>query len=190
MIHAVVALAVRHRWMVVLATLLLALVGVRAYQGLPVDAVPDVTNVQVQVLTTAPGLSPLEVESMVTRPVELVLAGLPHTQEVRSVSRAGVSAVTIIFEDDLDLADARSFVSQRLPAARAAVLGGGQPELGPMSTGLGEIYHFTMAWPGHTPAEIRTLLDWEIAYSLRTVSGVVEVNGGLGLLAAERLPVL
>ncbi len=177
MIHAVVVLAVRHRWMVVLATLLLALVGVRAYQKLPVDAVPDVTNVQVQVLTTAPGLSPLEVESMVTRPVELVLAGLPHTQEVRSVSRAGVSAVTIIFEDDLDLADARSFVSQRLPAARAAVLGGGQPELGPMSTGLGEIYHFTMAWPGHTPAEIRTLLDWEIAYSLRTVSGVVEVNG-------------
>jgi cobalt-zinc-cadmium resistance protein CzcA len=177
MIPALVALAVRHRWMFILATLVLSGFGVRAYTTLPIDAVPDITNVQVQVLTTAPGLSPLEVESMVTRPVELALAGLPHTHEVRSASRAGVSAVTLIFEDDFPLEEARSFVSQRLPAARAAVLGGGQPELGPMSTGLGEVYHFTIAWPGHTPAEIRTLLDWEIAYSLRTVPGVVEVNG-------------
>jgi cobalt-zinc-cadmium resistance protein CzcA len=177
MIPALVALAVRHRWMVIVATLILSAVGVHAYTTLPIDAVPDITNVQVQVLTTAPGLSPLEVESMVTRPVELALAGLPHTHEVRSASRAGVSAVTIIFEDDIALEEARSFVSQRLPAARAAVLGGGQPELGPMSTGLGEVYHFTIAWPGHTPAEIRTLLDWEIAYSLRSVPGVVEVNG-------------
>jgi cobalt-zinc-cadmium resistance protein CzcA len=173
----IVSACVRHRWIVVLTWLVLALVGARAYVTLPVDAVPDITNVQVQVLTTAPGLSPLEVESMVTRPVELALAGLPHTQEVRSVSRAGVSAVTVIFDDDLALEEARTFVSQRLPAARAAVLGGGQPELGPMSTGLGEVFHFTIAWPGHTPAEIRTLLDWEIAYSLRTVAGVVEVNG-------------
>jgi cobalt-zinc-cadmium resistance protein CzcA len=177
MIHPLVALAVRHRWLFVLATLLLSAVGVHAYTTLPIDAVPDVTNVQVQVLTTAPGLSPLEVESMVTRPVELALAGLPHTQEVRSASRAGVSAVTVIFDDDLPLEEARTYVSQRLPGARAAVLGGGQPELGPMSTGLGEVYHFTIAWPGHTAAEIRTLLDWEIAYSLRTVRGVVEVNG-------------
>lgn len=177
MIHSLVALAVRHRWLFVLATLLLATIGVQAYATLPIDAVPDVTNVQVQVLTSAPGLSPLEVESMVTRPVELALAGIPHTQEVRSVSRAGVSAVTVIFDDDLPLEEARTFVSQRLPNARAAVLGGGQPQLGPMSTGLGEVYHFTIAWPGHTPAEIRTLLDWEIAYALRTVPGVVEVNG-------------
>ncbi|MDB4934278.1 MAG: Cobalt-zinc-cadmium resistance protein CzcA [Labilithrix sp.] len=177
MIFPLVRACVRHRWIVVLTWLVLALVGARAYAILPVDAVPDVTNVQVQVLTTAPGLSPLEVESMVTRPVELALAGLPHTQEVRSISRAGVSAVTVIFHDELALEEARTYVSQRLPAARAAVLGGGQPELGPMSTGLGEVFHFTIAWPGHTPAEIRTLLDWEIAYSLRTVPGVVEVNG-------------
>lgn len=177
MIQALVAACVRHRWVVVFTWLVLALVGVRAYTTLPVDAVPDITNVQVQVLTTAPGLSPLEVESMVTRPVELALAGLPHTQEVRSISRAGVSAVTVIFRDELALEEARTFVSQRLPAARAAVLGGGQPELGPMSTGLGEVFHFTIAWPGHTPAEVRTLLDWEIAYALRTVPGVVEVNG-------------
>jgi len=177
MIPWLVTLAIDHRWLFVIATLVLAAVGVHSYTTLPIDAVPDITNVQVQVLTSAPGLSPLEVESMVTRPVELALAGLPHTHEVRSASRAGVSAVTVIFDDSVELESARAFVSQRLPRARAAVLGGGEPELGPMSTGLGEIFHFTIAWPGHTPAEIRTLLDWEIAYALRTVPGVVEVNG-------------
>ncbi len=177
MIHRLVALVVAHRWIVILATLVLAAVGVRSYAALPIDAVPDITNVQVQVLTAAPGLSPLEVESMVTRPVELSLAGIPHTQEVRSASRAGVSAVTVIFDDELPIEDARALVAQRLPAARSRVLGSGAPELGPMSSGLGEILHFTIAWPGHTPAEIRTLLDWEIAFALRTVPGVVEVNG-------------
>jgi cobalt-zinc-cadmium resistance protein CzcA len=176
-IHGLVAAAIRQRWLVVISTLILSLLGVRAYLELPIDAVPDITNVQVQVLTSAAGLSPLEVESMVTRPVELAMAGLPHTLEIRSASRAGVSAVTIVFEDDTTLEEARSVVSQRLPAARAAVLGGGQPELGPMSTGLGEVFHFTVSWPGHGATEIRTLLDWEIAYGLRSVPGVVEVNG-------------
>lgn len=177
MIGAVVAACLRHRWIVLLTTLLLSLLGVRAFRALPVDAIPDVTNVQVQVLTAAPGLSPLEVEAMVTRPVELSLAGLPRTTAIRSVSRSGVSAVTVVFEDDLPLADARSFVAQRLPTAREAVRGAGSPEMGPMTTGLGEVLHFTMHWPDHTPTEIRTLLDWEVAYALRTVPGVVEVNG-------------
>ena len=177
MIGALVAACVRHRWAVLLTTLLLSLLGVRAWRALPVDAVPDVTNVQVQVLTAAPGLSPLEVEALVTRPVELALAGLPRTTLIRSVSRSGVSAVTVIFDDDLPIAEARSFVSQRLPAAREAVRGAGSPEMGPMTTGLGEVLHFTMRWPGHSPAEVRTLLDWEVAYALRTVPGVVEVNG-------------
>lgn len=176
MIAALVALSVRHRWAVILVTLLLAIGGGAAYRSLPVDAVPDVTNVQVQVLTAAPGLSPLEVEALVTRPIELALAGLPRTTLVRSVSRSGVSAVTVVFEDDLPLIDARSFVAQRLPAARETVKGIGAPEMGPMTTGLGEVLHFTLRWPGHSPAEIRTLLDWEVAYGLRTVPGVVEVN--------------
>jgi len=176
-IGGLVELCVRHRWLVVLGTLLLALVGARAYAELPIDAVPDITNVQVQVLTAAPGLSPLETEALVTRPVELALAGLPRTSEIRSVSRSGVSAVTVVFDEGASLEEARATVSQRLPAARAAVLGGGAPELGPMSTGLGEVLHFTVSWPGHTPTEIRTLLDWEIARALRTVPGVVEVNG-------------
>ncbi len=177
MIGWLVELSVRHRWLVILGTMILALAGASAYADLPIDAVPDITNVQVQVLTAAPGLSPLEVESMVTRPVELALAGLPRAAEVRSVSRAGVSAVTVVFDDGASLEEARSTVAQRLPAARAAVLGGGSPELGPMSTGLGEVLHFTVSWPGHSPAETRTLLDWEIARALRTVPGVVEVNG-------------
>jgi cobalt-zinc-cadmium resistance protein CzcA len=176
-IGAIVAACVRHRWAVLLTTVLLSLLGVRAWRALPVDAVPDVTNVQVQVLTAAPGLSPLEVEALVTRPVELALAGLPRTTQIRSVSRSGVSAVTVVFDDDLPIEDARAFVSQRLPRAREAVRGVGSPEMGPMTTGLGEVLHFTMRWPGHSPVEIRTLLDWEVAYALRTVPGVVEVNG-------------
>lgn len=177
MIASLVTLSVRHRWAVMITLLLLSLIGVRAWQALPVDAVPDVTNVQVQVLTAAPGLSPLEVEALVTRPIELTLTGLPRTTLIRSVSRSGVSAVTVIFDDDLDLADARSFVAQKLPAAREATRGAGAPEMGPMTTGLGEVLHFTMAWPGHSPTEIRALLDWEVAYGLRAVPGVVEVNG-------------
>jgi cobalt-zinc-cadmium resistance protein CzcA len=173
----VVDLSVRHRVLVFLAVALYVALGVRAFGELPIDAVPDVTNVQVQVLTSSPGLSPLEVEALVTRPVELSLMGLPRSQSIRSVSRSGVSAVTVVFEDDTDLGEARSLVSQRLPAARAALVRGAKPEMGPMSTGLGEVFHFTVSWPGHTPAEIRTLLDWEIGLALRTVPGVVEVNG-------------
>lgn len=177
MIASLVATSVRHRWAVILVTILVSLLGVKAWRALPVDAIPDITNVQVQVLTAAPGLSPLEVEALVTRPVELALAGMPRTTEVRSASRAGVSAITVIFEDDLPLTDARAFVAQRLPAAREAVHGAGSPEMGPMSTGLGEVLHFTLRWPGHSPTEIRTLLDWEVAYALRGVPGIVEVNG-------------
>ena len=177
MLESLIQFSLRQRWLVLLAALGIAALGAFNYFRLPIDAVPDITNVQVQVLTTAPGLSPLEVESMVSRPIELSLAGIPHTEQIRSVSRAGVSAVTVVFRDELALEDARSFVSQRLPAARAAVLGGGQPELGPMSTGLGEVFHFTITWAGHTPAEIRTLLDWDIGYAMRSVPGVVEVNG-------------
>lgn len=176
MIGALVATCVRHRWAVILTAILLSFLGVRAWRALPVDAVPDVTNVQVQVLTAAPGLSPLEVEALITRPVELSLAGLPRTTLIRSISRSGVSAVTVIFDEDFPLGDARSVVAQRLPAAREAVRGAGSPEMGPMTTGLGEVLHFTMHWPGHSPTEIRTLLDWEVAYALRTVPGVVEVN--------------
>ncbi|MDB4997376.1 MAG: Cobalt-zinc-cadmium resistance protein CzcA [Myxococcaceae bacterium] len=182
MIGKIVAWSLAHRFLVLLAVLGLVGLGVRAYLGLPIDAVPDTTNVQVQVLTNAPGLSPLEVEQLVTRPVELAMSGLPGAQLVRSMSRSAVSAVTIIFHDDVELAYARALVSQRLPAARESIPASAKrPELGPMSTGLGEVYHFTMAWPGHSLRDTRTLLDWDVAYALRSVPGVVEVNGWGGL---------
>lgn len=161
----------------VLGVLALMAVGVHSYLTLPIDAVPDVTNVQVQVLTSAAGLSPVEVERQVTQPVEFALTGIPRVQRIRSVSRAGVSAITLVFDDGTDIELARALVSQRLQRAREAIPAtAGRPELGPLTTALGEVYHFTVRWPGHPLREIRTLLDWEIAYRLRSVPGVVEVN--------------
>jgi heavy metal efflux system protein len=178
MIARLVAFSLRNQVLVFALTALLAGFGIRGYLHLTVDAVPDVTSVQVQVLTTASGLSPLEVESLVTRPVELAMSGLPGARTIRSISRAGVSAVTLVFDEDARLDEARELVSQRLPAAALVIPpSAGRPQMGPMSTGLGEVYHFTLAWPGHTAAELRTLFNWEIAYALRTVPGVVEVNG-------------
>lgn len=178
MIHRIVAFSLRNQALVFALTALCAAFGLRGYLNLTVDAVPDVTSVQVQVLTSASGLSPLEMESLVTRPIELAMSGLPGAQTIRSVSRTAVSAVTIVFDEDVRLEDARELVAQRLPAAAQAVpASAGRPQLGPMSTGLGEVYHFVLSWPGHTAMELRTLLNWEIAYPLRTVPGVVEVNG-------------
>lgn len=178
MIGSIVVWALNNRLVVLLGTLALALAGIRAYQTLPMDAVPDVSNVQVQVLTNAPGLSPLEVESLVTRPVELAMSGLPGAVSVRSTSRSAVSAVTVVFEDEVSLEAARTLVSQRLPGAVAAIPpSAGRPELGPFSTGLGEVYHFTLHWSGHELRDLRALLDWQVAPALRAVPGVVEVNG-------------
>lgn len=156
---------------------LLVIVGVRSLQSLPIDAVPDLTNVQVQVLTSAPGLSPIEIEQLVTQPVELAMTGIPGVERIRSVSRSGVSAVSLVFEDATELSAARGLVAQRLPDARDAIpTSAGRPQLGPLTTSLGEVYHFTLRWPGHTLREIRTILDWDVAYRLRSVPGVVEVN--------------
>jgi cobalt-zinc-cadmium resistance protein CzcA len=184
MIGQIVGWSLRNRLIVALLALGLAVLGVRAYLTLPIDAVPDTSNVQVQVLTNAPGLSPLEVEALVSRPVELAMTGLPGAETIRSTSRSGVSGVTIVFRDDVELAAARALVAQRLPAAREAIpASAGRPDLGPLTTGLGEVFHFTMRWPGHAPTELRTLLDWEVARPLRGVPGVVEVNAWGG---AER----
>ncbi|MCR9165511.1 MAG: efflux RND transporter permease subunit [Nannocystaceae bacterium] len=188
MIERIVDFSVKNRFLVILLVLLTGALGVRAAQQLPVDAVPDVTNVQVQVLTNAPSLGPLEVEQLVTFPVESVMSGLPRLEEVRSVSRFGLSAVTLVFEEGTDIYFARQLVEERLAGAREAISSDyGSPELGPISSGLGEIYQFevraetmcgTDADTGscYTPMELRTLLDWYVAYQLRSVPGVVEVN--------------
>ncbi len=177
-LESIVDVAVRKRGMVLILWSAVLLAGLILGTKLSIDAVPDVTNTQVNVLTSAPGLSPVEVEKYLTFPIETAMNGLPGVTEIRSVSRTAVSAVTVIFADGTDVWFARQVVSERLKTAENDIPPGyGHPELGPVSTGLGEIYEFYLTSKTHTPMELRTLLDWEVAFKLRAVPGVVEVNG-------------
>ncbi|MBL9104095.1 MAG: efflux RND transporter permease subunit [Myxococcales bacterium] len=177
MLTAIVAWSLRSRALVLLAVLLFVFAGVRSALQLPIDAVPDVTNVQVQVITAAPALSPVEIEKYVSIPVERAMGGLPRMEQVRSVSKYGLSVVTVVFHDDTDIYFARQLVNERMREAIEAVPAEyGTPEMGPISTGLGEIYQFTVRGEGHSLMELEELLDWYIGPQLRTVPGVVEVN--------------
>ena len=167
---------IRQRLLVMLMTGVLVLVGVAAYNRLPVDAFPDVSNVQVMILTEAPGLSPLDVERQVTFPVEVAMNGLPRVREVRSLSKATLSQVIVVFEDDVDIYFARQLVFERLTSARDSLPQGVEPELGPVSTGLGEIYQYTLKSDKRGPMELRTIQDWMVALQLKTIPGVNEVN--------------
>jgi len=180
-----IALSIERRWLVLLAVLAMAAIGVYNYGRLPIDAVPDVTNVQVQINTAAPGYSPLEVEQRITYPVEAVLAGLPHLETYRSLSRYGLSQVTVVFDEGTDIHFARQLVSQRLQDARENLPAGVVPALGPIATGLSEIYQWTVETePGakkpdgtpYTPTDLREIQDWIIKPQLRTVPGVTDIN--------------
>jgi len=160
----------------VFAGLVVAL-GFSSLRRLPIDAVPDVTPNQVQILTNAPGLGPVEVEKFITFPVETAMSGLPGIEKIRSVSRFGLSAVTLYFAEGMDLYFCRRLVMERLPAAREAIPAGlGTPQMGPISTGLGEIYQFEVRGEGYSLMELRSILEWDIAFKLKSVPGVVEVN--------------
>lgn len=177
MLDAVVEFAIRWRKVVLGHALAVLVLGVLAAQVLPIDAVPDVTNVQVQVLTNAQGLSAEEMEQFVTRPVEMGLNGVPHLTEIRSITREGVSTVTVVFDESIDVWFARQLVMERLREIEADIPPQfGRPEMAPVSTGLGEIYQFVVKGEGRSPMELRTLLDWEIIPRLRSVPGVIEVN--------------
>jgi cobalt-zinc-cadmium resistance protein CzcA len=188
MLARVVDFAIGNRFLIILGTFLLLGAGLYAANRLPVDAVPDVTNVQVQVMTTAPALSPLEVEQAVTIPVETSMSGLPRVEEIRSVSQFGLSVVTVVFEEGTDIYWARQQVGERLAEAREHIPPGvPAPKPGPIATGLGEIYQFEVRnKPGynHSLMKLREVLDWQIAPQLRTVPGVVEVNTNGGALRA------
>ena len=177
MLGRLVAASIRFRkGLLGLLALLLAL-GVWAARTLPVDALPDVSTIQVAVLTQAAGLSAAEVERTVTMPVENALNGTPGTVELRSTSRAGLSAITVVFRDGTDVWFARQLVLERLRGIEASLPpSAGTPELGPVSSGLGEIFQFVVRSDHHSPMQLRTLLDWEIVPKLRGVPGVVEVN--------------
>ena len=183
----IVELSVQRRGLVLVGWAAILGIALLAIPKLSVDAVPDVTNVQVSVLTSAPGLAPLEVEQYLTFPVETAMNGLPGVDEIRSVSRTAVSAVTVVFKDGTDPWFARQLVNERLKLAETDIPPGyGRPELGPVSTGLGEIYEFYLVSKKHTPMELRTLLDWVVAYKLRAVPGVIEVNGMGGRPSSTR----
>lgn len=177
MLDAVARFAIRRSAIVVIILGLVLAVGGFAATRLPIDALPDVSTVQVDVLTKCGGLSPTEVERTVTFPIEKAMTGIPGSQQVRSVSRFGLSAVTIVFEDGTDIWHARSLVYERVRQAQPELPPSADiPELAPPSTGLGTIYKFVVKSDQHGPMQLRTILDWEIAPRLKTVPGVIEVN--------------
>ncbi|HEX5883287.1 MAG TPA: CusA/CzcA family heavy metal efflux RND transporter, partial [Pyrinomonadaceae bacterium] len=180
MINGLIRFAVSQRLLVLLMVLIMAGAGVYSLINLPIDAVPDVTNVQVQVLTAAPSLAPLEIERQITFPVEVAMSGLPNIEEIRSVSKFGLSAVTVVFHDSVDTYFARQLVLERLSQAREQIPESiGSPEMGPISTGLGEIYQYELKadkGSGYDATSLRTIQDWSVRRQLLGVAGVTEVN--------------
>jgi heavy metal efflux system protein len=185
MLERILHFSVRHRWLVVVATLAVGAWGLYNYSQLPIDAVPDITNVQVQINTEAPGYSPFEAEQRVTYLVETAMAGLPRLEETRSISRYGLSQVTVIFEDQTDIYFARQLIAERIQEVKSRLPPGIEPTMGPIATGLGEIFLWTVeAKPGATNEEgkpysgmdLRTIQDWIVRPQLKTVPGVADVN--------------
>ncbi|REJ95236.1 MAG: AcrB/AcrD/AcrF family protein, partial [Planctomycetota bacterium] len=180
MINRIIDESLNNRFAVLLLVVLVIVLGAWSMTRLPVDAVPDLTNIQVQVLTTSPSLGPVEMEQFITFPVETSMSGIPRVKEIRSVTRFGLSNVTAVFEEGTDIYWARQQVGERLNEAREQIPEGlGVPAMGPIATGMGEIYQFEVrAKPGygHDLQQLRTILDWQVAFQLRSVPGVIEVN--------------
>ncbi|MCA9214367.1 MAG: efflux RND transporter permease subunit, partial [Planctomycetales bacterium] len=177
MLTKIIEVSLINRGLVIILTLLMAAAGLYSAVHLPIDAVPDMTNVQVQVVTDAGSLSPVEVERYVTYPVENTMGGLPDVEELRSVSKFGISVVTIVFKEGTDIYRARNLVTERIPDAAANIPAGyGTPTVGPLTTALGEILQFEVRSKEHSPMELRTILEWDISPKLRHVSGVTEIN--------------
>ncbi|MES2165648.1 MAG: efflux RND transporter permease subunit, partial [Pseudomonadota bacterium] len=185
MINGILAFSIRQRWLVMIGVLVVAAFGAWNFTRLPIDAVPDITNVQVQINTRAPGYSPLEVEQRITFPIETSMGGLPNLQNTRSLSRYGLSQVTVVFKDGTDIYFARQLVNERIQQVKDRLPAGIETAMGPVSTGLGEIYLFTVeAKPEarkaggeqYSPTDLRTIQDWIIKPQLRNVPGVIEVN--------------
>ena len=185
MIPKLIEFSIKHRWMVLCASLAIGALGVYNYDRLPIDAVPDITNVQIQINTGAPGYSPLEAEQRITFPIETAMSGIPDLEYTRSLSRYGLSQVTVVFKDGTDIYWARQQIAERIQQAKEQLPPGVEVQMGPISTGLGEIFMWTVdAKPGATkpdgtpitPTDLREIQDWVIKPQLRNVPGVVEVN--------------
>ena len=189
MVNRIIEFSVKNRLFVFLTVLALAVFGFKSFQTLSIDAVPDITNTQVQINTQAGGLIPEEIERMITFPIEYGMNGIPGVKSVRSISRYGISQVTVIFEDGFDIYRARQLVSERLGTIELP--DNVMPEMGPISTGLGEIVHYSVEAkePASDPEkrllqlmELRSIQEWQVKPRLLTIQGVTEVNtiGGFG----------
>ena len=184
MLEAIIAWTLKYRNFVILGVLVMAVFGVYSYLNLPIDAFPDVTNVQVEILSTAPGLSALEIERFVTYPIENAMRGLPDVVQMRSITKFGLSVVTIVFKDKVDIYFARQLVFQRLEEAKGNVPESVSISMGPIATAMGEIYQYTLQ--GKEPADpeqrtkyltdLRTLQEWTVTPLLKSVAGVNEIN--------------
>ena len=190
MLERLMALSLRNRLVVGLGVVVIVALGAYAVRTIPIDAFPDVTNIQVEVVSTAPGLSPLEIEKFVTYPIEMAMRGLPKLQLMRSITKYGLSVVTLVFQDDVDVYFARQLVFERLSSVTEGLPEGVSTEMGPVATAMGEIYQYTLE--GKPPADaqerikyftdLRTLQDWTVAPLLKNVPGVSEINSFGGYL--------
>jgi cobalt-zinc-cadmium resistance protein CzcA len=186
MLEALLQFSIRRRWLVLVLTFGAAALGAYHFRHLPIDAVPDITNVQVQINTEVPGFSPLESEQRVTFPIETALAGLPRLDYTRSLSRYGLSQVTVVFKDGTDIYFARQLITERLQEVKSQLPAGLEPTMGPIATGLGEIFMFTVEPKAdsvrkpdgtpYSPTDLRELQDWVVRPQLRNLKGVTEVN--------------
>ncbi len=183
MLSELINISLSNRFLVIVLFVLMAIGGVYSALKIPIDAVPDMTNTQAIVLTEAPGLSPLEIEQYVTNRIEVVMGGLPRLQQMRSTSKFGISSLTLVFEEGTDIYRARQLINERIPRAQSQLLPGhGTPEIGPLTTALGEIFQFEVrsrgknGKPVRDAMELRTILEWDIAPQLRQVQGVIEIN--------------
>ena len=179
MLNRLISSSLKHRWLVLIAVTGLCVLGLYNYQQLPIDAVPDITNVQVQINTEAPGYSPLEAEQRITFPIETAMAGIPRLDYTRSISRYGLSQVTVVFKDGTDIYWARQLINERISEVKEQLPRGIEPHMGPIATGLGEIFMYTVsAQQGSelSPMDLRTVQDWIVRPQLRQTPGVVEVN--------------
>ena len=185
MLERILKFSIRRRWVVLMATLAVAVLGIYNYQKVPIDAVPDITNVQVQINTEASGYSPFEVEQRITFPIETSIAGLPGLLETRSLSRYGLSQVTVIFQDGTDIYFARQLINERIQEIKGKLPSAVEPIMGPIATGLGEIFMWTVEPKADalkedgtpfTSTDLRTIQDWVVRPQLRNIPGVTEVN--------------
>lgn len=188
MLDRIIHFSIRNKLIIAILTLALVVWGLYSITQLPIDAVPDITNNQVQIITRSPSLAPPEVERLITFPIEIALSSIPHRTEIRSISRFGLSVVTIVFEEHIDIYWARQQVSERMKEAEGQIPSGiGKPELAPVSTGLGEIYQYVLRAKGgfeakFTPMELRSVQDWIVRRQLLGTQGVADVSSFGGFL--------